>query len=564
MVSLASSVHAGPQTFALLVGSGISANAGVPSGWNLMIDLVRRLAAAHGEDPEPDPISWYRQRFDSEPDYSGVLAELAPSPGDRRSLLATYFEPTPDEREEGRKLPTRAHRAIAALVANGFVKVIVTTNFDRLLEAALTDERINPTIVSSPEHASGAVPIAHSRCTIIKVHGDYLSTELRNTAEELAAYHPSVETLLDEVFDQYGLIVCGWSGIWDTALRKAILRAPSRRFATYWMHRGPVAPEAEEIIANRDAIRVQISDADSALGDLVEKVQALSEATDQRPADSAVAVAQLKRYLPDPVHHIRLHDHLIGEISTAIEQTEDLPMNGQITAQQYGERMISYERAMSTALKLLATGAFFSSRVDHDQLWVRCIDRLATRTQTSPGRTVLVNIRQYPTLLALYALGFGAMTANRVDSIARVLAEVTVPGHPPLPVGVAASSWQVLHHDLVNQAFHSSQQRKTPISDRLWEVLSPTMSTFVGDTERLADLFDEVEYLMGIAYAAHRPGRGPVGRALWRSLDFEPYPGTLVKRHAQALVDADAFDSHEHLDRTCGAYDRHLHAAPRF
>lgn len=564
MVSLASSVHAGPQTFALLVGSGISADAGVPSGWNLMVDLVRRLAALHGEDAEPDPISWYQQRLGSEPDYSGVLAELAPSQGDRRNLLASYFEPTPEEREEGQKLPTRAHRAIAALVANGFVKVIVTTNFDRLLEAALTDDGIDPTIVSGPEHASGAVPIAHSRCTIVKVHGDYLSTELKNTAEELADFDPSMEALLDEVFDQYGLIVCGWSGIWDTALRNAILRAPSRRFATYWMYRGSVAPEAEEIIGNRDAIRVQISDADSAMENLVEKVQALSEATDQRPADSVVAVAQLKRYLPDPIHRIRLHDLLIGEISTAIEQIEDFPLSGQITAQEYAERMAFYERAMSTALRLLVTGAFFSDRADHDQLWVRCLDRLATRPQTPANRTVLVNIQQYPTLLALYALGLGAMAADRVDSIARVLAEVTVPGHPPVPVGVAASSWQVLHHDLVNQAFHSDQSRRTPISDRLWDVLSPTMSTFVGDTERLADIFDEVEYLMGIAYAAHRPGRGPVGRAVWRSLDFEPYPGTIVKRHAEALVDSGAFDSREHLNQTCEAYDHHLGTSPRY
>ena len=157
MVSLASSVHAGPLTFALLLGSEISVDVGVPSGWNLMVDLVRRLAALHGEDPEPDPIGWHRQHFGTEPDYSGVLAELAPSPGDRRNLLASYFEPTHQEREEGQKVPTKAHRAIASLVASGFVKLIVTTNFDRLLEAALTDAGIDPTIVSSPEHASGAV-----------------------------------------------------------------------------------------------------------------------------------------------------------------------------------------------------------------------------------------------------------------------------------------------------------------------------------------------------------------------------------------------------------------------
>ena len=302
MVSLASSVHAGPSTFALLLGSGISVSSGVLSGWDMTIDLIRRLAALHGQDGGDDPEAWYRERSNSEPDYSNVLEELATSPGDRRNLLSRYFEPTEQEQDEGLKIPTRAHHAIARLVADGFVKVIVTTNFDRLLEAALTNAGAEPSVVSSPSSAAGASPIAHSPCTIIKVHGDYLSPDLKNTIEELASYDPQVDRLLDEVFDQYGLIVCGWSGKWDTALRNAILRAPNRRFATYWMHRGQISPEAQELISHRGAISIKIQDADSAMEDLLDKVQSLATATDQRPADTAVAVAQLKRYLPDPVH----------------------------------------------------------------------------------------------------------------------------------------------------------------------------------------------------------------------------------------------------------------------
>ena len=163
-------------------------------------------------------MAWYRQRFGTEPDYSGVLAQLAPSEGDRRNLLASFFVPTEQEREDGQKVPTRAHHAIAALVAGGFVSVIATTNFDRLLEAALADAAIDPTVVSSPDHASGALPMTHSPCTIIKVHGDYLSTELKNTEEELANFDESIDRLLGDLFDQYGLIVCGWSGSSDTAL----------------------------------------------------------------------------------------------------------------------------------------------------------------------------------------------------------------------------------------------------------------------------------------------------------------------------------------------------------
>lgn len=54
-------------------------------------------------------------------------------------MLKTYFEPTDDERKQGIKMPTLAHKSIANLVKQGFIKVIVATNFDRLLEKALND-----------------------------------------------------------------------------------------------------------------------------------------------------------------------------------------------------------------------------------------------------------------------------------------------------------------------------------------------------------------------------------------------------------------------------------------
>ena len=78
MVSLASSVHAGPWTFALLVGSGINSGAGVPSGWEMTIDLIRRLAALYGQDTGDDPASCYRERLNGEPDYLNILEGQSP------------------------------------------------------------------------------------------------------------------------------------------------------------------------------------------------------------------------------------------------------------------------------------------------------------------------------------------------------------------------------------------------------------------------------------------------------------------------------------------------------
>ena len=557
LVPLASSIHAGPKTYALLLGSGVSASSGVPTGWDVTLDLIRRLALLRGEDVGDDPIAWYREHTGGEPDYSALLTELAPSPADRRNLLEPYFEPTEEERDEGLKLPTVAHSSIAKLVAAGFVKVIVTTNFDKLLETALTDAGIQPNVVSSADHAAGALPLAHSRCPIIKVHGDYLSPDLKKTVHALVQYDPAIDRLLDEVFDQYGLVICGWSGKWDPALRNAILRSPGRRFATYWLHRDPLEPEAQEIVNHRNAIGIQIQDADSTFGSLTDMIDSLAGAADQQPQDTALAVAQLKKYLPDPVHRIKLHDLLTLETNRAIDEFRDLGVDGELGHQRYAEQMSSYETAIARLLKLLATGAFFANREEHDQLLTRCVENLATRSMKTSGKTLLINMQQYPTILALHAVALGAIAADRLEPIALALGTIRIQNsEQDFPVGVAASSWWVLDHDWVKQSRSDLELEKTPISERLLGCMRLASQEIILDNKRLEDLFDEVEYLLGLCYAYHYgDGRGPVGRASWRKWLTKQYPGEIIDRHFNLFKNLKVFSGREEYDNVCKAYD---------
>ncbi len=85
------------------------------------------------------PVQWYYTKYNEQPDYSKLLDAIARSPEERQQLLAAYFEPSDEERENGLKLSTASHRAIATLVASGYVRVIVTTNFDRLIERAIEE-----------------------------------------------------------------------------------------------------------------------------------------------------------------------------------------------------------------------------------------------------------------------------------------------------------------------------------------------------------------------------------------------------------------------------------------
>ncbi len=555
LVSLASSIHAGRNTYALLLGSGISASSGVLTGWDVTVDLVERLARLRGEDAGDDPLSWYRNQTEGDPDYSALLTELAPSPGDRRNLLEPYFEPSEEERDQGQKLPTKAHHAIARLVADGFVKVIVTTNFDRLLERALSEAGIEPSVISSADYAAGATAIAHSRCTLVKVHGDYRSADLKNTVDELAGYAPEIDTLLDEVFDQYGLVVCGWSARWDTALRAAILRSPGRRFATFWLHRGTLTPEAQDIVNHRQAIDIPIRDADDAFESLADKVESLSEAIDQRPIDTALAVAQLKKYLPDPVNRIKLHDLVMGATDDVIDRVQEFPMDGPVPlpVQGYREQLEAYEEATAGLLRLIATGAFFSDRVEHDQLLKKCLDRLANRSKFSNGTTVLLNLQDYPLLLGLYAVALGSAAADRLDSVAGVLGSATVTRDgQPLPAYVIAQ-W-ALDHGRVGQPAAQSGGSATPVSNRLFDVLRPSVSEIIREDGRFEDLFDEVEYLMGCAYTSYG-FPGPVGRAAWRRYQTRRFPGSMVERHSAVLIEAGIFNSEEQLAEVRKSHD---------
>ncbi len=50
ILSLAHSMCTGKGVYAVLLGSGVSRSAGIPTGREVTLDLIRRVAALQGED----------------------------------------------------------------------------------------------------------------------------------------------------------------------------------------------------------------------------------------------------------------------------------------------------------------------------------------------------------------------------------------------------------------------------------------------------------------------------------------------------------------------------------
>jgi phosphoglycolate phosphatase-like HAD superfamily hydrolase len=357
LTQLAFALFENKGVFAVLLGSGLSRAAEIRTGWEITVDLIRRVAQAQGVAEQSDWAEWYRQTTGQEPNYSALLEELAGSPDGRRAILNRYIEATEEDREEGRKIATAAHHAIAELVSRGYIRVIVTTNFDRLIESALREVGVEPTIIASVDALSGAEPMAHSACYILKLHGDYKDTRILNTDAELSAYPPEFNRHLDRVFDEYGLIVCGWSGEWDHALRAAFLRAPNRRYPVYWVARGKLRNGAQRLVNHRRARVISATDADSFFTNLLRRVEAVEQTQRQNPLSIELLVHSTKRYLAKPEHRIQLDELFTQEVDRLLKELDAPDFNpGRAWSQEdFRARIRKYESAVEPLARMVGT-----------------------------------------------------------------------------------------------------------------------------------------------------------------------------------------------------------------
>lgn len=494
LVSLAFGLHSRKGAYAVLLGSGVSRSAGIPTGWEITLDLVRKVAAAEREECGQQPAEWYRSKHGAEPRYDELLKDLAKTRDERQGLLKGYFEPTEEDREKGLKQPTAAHKAIAELVRGGYIRVIVTTNFDRLIETALEEAGVFPEVVATPDQIKGATPLSQVKCLVVKVHGDYRDTRIRNTPDELEKYDPAMHALLDRVFDEFGLIVCGWSAEYDPALRGAIEKCPSRRYTMFWTGRQPLKDGANRLVENRGGEFIQIKEADSFFDDLAGKVAALDTISSRHPLSPAIAAAEVKRYIVDDRYRIQLADLVRDETERVYREAYDetqFPLR-RLNDTDIQSRIERYESITEVLVSVFATGCYWGN---HRQLrlWVGSVNRLGDPPQPNPHDIVAYSLRWYPALAVLYAGGVAAIAAERYDTLTALLSRpVFHHVYDIRPVADLSVPNAILNQGIVNQAL--STTAALPLSERLQALLRPALRA-LGSGSLFEDAFDRFEYL---------------------------------------------------------------------
>jgi hypothetical protein len=504
LLSLALNIHASSGVYALLLGSGVSRAAKIPTGWEVVLDLIRRVAKLAGEDCEPDPATWFTTKYAVEPDYSKLLDTLAPTAHQRQQILRQYFEPTEEERNDGLKQPTKGHRAIARLVAAGYIRVILTTNFDRLTERAIENEGVTPVVLSAPDALAGALPLAHQRCVVAKLHGDYLDTRILNTPGELAKYHSQVNKWLDRVLDEFGLIVVGWSGEWDRALRAAMERCKTRRFGFYWASVGEPRQTAKDLVTARGGVFLRITDADGFFEDLANKVTVLDDVYSDHPANTAAAVALVKRYLGEPPQPIRLHDFLLRETDRVFGEISKYNDEFIKTQPRDHAKAVSFYLAATATLRTVFAVAAYWGGDSVVPVLSKCLTRMAQDpAHRGGGGGVVINsaFRLVPVMAVLYAAGLGFVAAAGFVSAANLLTRAKA-HEAGERVKTILDQFSEAFGDIhgVVKSVPSHEKNLVPFSEMMFQVLGPELSDLFSDHADYETRFDEFELLVSMIY----------------------------------------------------------------
>lgn len=274
-----------------LLGAGASSASGIKTAGDMIWDFKARLyrsaksvsasaLADLGDDRTRRILQDYFDKdgsypeADAQAEYAAYFERTYPDAQDRQRYIATLMR--------GAK-PSYGHHALAHLLKRDLTRVVWTTNFDRVFEDAVhtvfgTGSVMTVGDLGEPSKVSKAY--ADQRWPLYaKLHGDFHSSALKNTDDELAEQDVSMRRILLDTCRNRGLIVAGYSGrdasIMDV-LREALNDGSGFPNGLFWIVREQDIPYqtvqrlvADAKAAGIDADFVKCGGFDELLSDLI-------------------------------------------------------------------------------------------------------------------------------------------------------------------------------------------------------------------------------------------------------------------------------------------------------
>ena len=281
-----------------LLGAGASASSGIPTAGDMIWDFKRRIycteervslrACADIGDPllRAKLQKYFDNRGDcpalnSDEEYSHYFSWVFPNEADRRRYIDEMLRSA---------TPSYGFLALAVLMKAHMANLIWTTNFDRNVEdcsASVCGTTMKLVVVGLDTPFILREAIQEGRWPILaKLHGDFQSRKLKNTAEELREQDGLMRSCLMDECKRQGLLVCGYSGRDDSimdALNSAIENGKGYPEGLFWFSRDPRPSDKVLALISKardsgiDAHIIEVHTFDELLADIVGQTPNISK-----------------------------------------------------------------------------------------------------------------------------------------------------------------------------------------------------------------------------------------------------------------------------------------------
>ena len=278
IIPLSYNLADGKRKYVLFCGAGISKDAGIPTGWDILLETLRLIR--NQEDSEikeytnEDMEAYYEDNYKGAT-YSEIIEKLFPSIEEQRSFLKKQFEG---------KTPGKAHKLIAQLVKEGLIRFIVTTNFDSLIEQVLDEAGLRGkyTVISDKDQVLNSKPWNHVEiCRVYKIHGTIEQGRIRNTEKDLEQLDPEIGKDYLDVIERHGVIVLGYAGN-DKSAMEYFNKRKFTGYTLYWTtHSNSVNYNVKQLLENQDGYEIQIKSASEFLEEILNRVEIAKKGIEQ-------------------------------------------------------------------------------------------------------------------------------------------------------------------------------------------------------------------------------------------------------------------------------------------
>jgi len=157
-------------------------------------------------------------------------------------LYGFWFETYSENPRERQKLieylidlkePSGAYLLFSHLIANHKITNVFTTNFDDLIyDSLIRYTEVKPKVYSHNEVAK-YINTHSLRPNIIKLHGDFLFENIKNTKPETSLLWANMENKFQEALKSFDLIVVGYNGA-DDSVMNSLDKLKENHFGLIW------------------------------------------------------------------------------------------------------------------------------------------------------------------------------------------------------------------------------------------------------------------------------------------------------------------------------------------